>query len=288
MKIRILLILAVLSFVSCQKKEIVFTENPSLHQPKVLSFNELMATNPFITPSGKTIIKALAYGDGLNFTWKANHGSFSGNDSVVEYSNSTIGDDTIICEVKDKYGKVLSKQIKITVTTDLIFSSLFASDTLMPLNYQTTLTATASGEDITYSWSANEGNIAGSGTQVTFTAPHTGDFEITCTVKDKYNNSVIKKITLTASNQLIFKSLTANPETIHLNENSTVNAVAYGEELTYTWSARTPSGFIPPIYGSGSSIMTTICHAESFIVTCIIKDKFNNAIEKNIRINVIE
>ena len=180
---------------------------------------------------------------------------------------------------------MLSKQIIITVTSELMFTSLSASDTLMPLNYPTTLTATASGEDITYLWSVSEGSIVGSGTQVTFTAPHTGDFEVTCTVKDKYEQTVTKKLTLTATTSLIFKSLTADPGTIHPNEKTLITATAFGDGLSYTWTANNPYVVIS---GSGASVYATICHVQSFIVYCKVKDSANNEIEKSININVIQ
>jgi hypothetical protein len=281
----IFILLIFLSLYSCQKKEIVFTENPSLHHPKVLTFTELSANNPVITPSGKTIINAIAYGDSLKYLWKAKNGSITGNGSEVEYVNPVIGVDTITCEVSDKYGKMLSKQLTITVTSDLVFSSLTASDTLMPLNYQTMLTATASGEGITYLWFVSEGSINGNGAQATFTAPHTGNFEVTCIVKDKYDQTITKKLTLTATNNLIFKSLTAVPQTIHVLENSLITATAFGEGLTYTWTA---SNAFVTFTGSGSSVYATICHRESFTVYCKVKDNSNNEIEKSILITVID
>lgn len=79
------------------------------------------------------------------------------------------------------------------------FSSLSAENTTIPIGGTAKITASASGENLTYSWSASQGDILGSGSQITYGASNccAGENEITCTVKDGNNNSDTKKITIT-------------------------------------------------------------------------------------------
>ena len=269
---------------SCNKKEIVFDTNPSIYHPKSLIFHALTATNPYITPSTKTFIRANAVGVNLTYTWSASHGIIEGNGSEIQYSDTVLGTNTVYCEVKDKFNKVQSNHVAITITNELMFSALSATDTLMPLNFTDTITATASGEDITYNWLASEGNISGSGTKVTFTPPqYEGNFTLTCTVTDKYNHSNSKNLVLTTTNDLIFKSLIASPDSIVPNEISVVTAVAYGQGLSYHWESDVPT---VTILGSGPSVTATLCHNQSFVITCNITDALSNPIAKSITIKM--
>lgn len=280
-KYNIILLIFFLSIISCQK-EIKFDKNPSIYHAKTLIFSSLEVTNPVITSSTKTLIKAIAEGEELTYTWSARRGTIEGSGIEIQYSDTIIGIDTITCDVKDKSGKIISRQVTVTVSNDLIFSSLSASDTLLPLSLADTLIATASGEDITYSWSATGGTISGNGAKVTFTPSSYGDITVTCTVTDKYNREVTKTIILTVTNQLIFKSLTASPSEIHPNEPSVITAVAYGEGLTYSWTQYPP---VAQLYGSGSQVTTTICHNQNIVITCTVKD-INN-VQKTKSVTVI-
>jgi hypothetical protein len=63
----------------------------------------------------------------------------------------------------------------------------------MKVNGLLTFTADASGDGITYHWSATYGTFVGSGATVNWTVCHSATFVITCEVKDSAGNSVKKQ-----------------------------------------------------------------------------------------------
>jgi hypothetical protein len=268
---------------SCNKKEIIFDQNPSTVHKKTLIFSGLTAVNNFIAPLDSTTIKAEVSGDELVYTWKVSRGIISGNGYEIKFSDTITGVDTVTCEVKDKYGKVSSKNVIINVTNDFVFSRLSASDTLLPLNLTDTLTAIATGEEITYTWTATRGTIMGSGNKVTFSPSGYGDCNIKCVVTNKDNNTITKNLTLTVTNQIIFKSLVASPDIIAPNELTLISALAYGNNLSYTWSKDVS---LVTLSGSGSSIHATLCHSQTFVVTCKIIDNAGSEKTKSVTIKM--
>ncbi|PLX07510.1 MAG: hypothetical protein C0596_11305 [Marinilabiliales bacterium] len=79
---------------------------------------------------------------------------------------------------------------------DLIYTSLTADKDSIDVGETITFYATASGDKITYFWTASAGVLLGSGNEVTFTPSPCifGDILITCTVEDKYENSLTKDV----------------------------------------------------------------------------------------------
>jgi len=76
-------------------------------------------------------------------------------------------------------------------------------------------------------------------------------------------------------------SLVAQDTVLPINGITTVAASATGSGLTYNWTASYGS-FI----GSGSSVKWTVCHADTFTITCVVKDNKGNSASKVIAINV--
>jgi hypothetical protein len=78
------------------------------------------------------------------------------------------------------------------------FVSLVASDSVIAVNDATTLTATATGDGLTYTWTCDFGSFIpnGSGVNSTigWTVCHADNFTIHCTIKDRNNNSETKDI----------------------------------------------------------------------------------------------
>jgi len=79
-------------------------------------------------------------------------------------------------------------------TSTLKFENLVANDTVLKVNAITTVTANATGEGLSYKWTASYGTFIGSGSKVQWTVCHSDRFSITCEVKDKSNNSQSKTI----------------------------------------------------------------------------------------------
>lgn len=76
----------------------------------------------------------------------------------------------------------------------LEFVSLTASDTNIFVNGLTTLTATATGDGLTYTWTYLYGQIIGSGATVQWTVCHADIFDVTCTIKDSHDSVKQKSI----------------------------------------------------------------------------------------------
>ncbi len=78
----------------------------------------------------------------------------------------------------------------------LVFESLVAENDTIISGETVKITATATGKDLKYNWSANTGSILGSGHQVDLaTTPCVPEeITVTCTVKDAYNQSDTKTV----------------------------------------------------------------------------------------------
>jgi hypothetical protein len=83
-----------------------------------------------------------------------------------------------------------------TPTVPLVFNSLEVSDSVMTVNGILTCTASATGDGISYHWSATYGSFVGSGSTVSWTVCHADNFVITCEVKDSAGNSAKKQRTV--------------------------------------------------------------------------------------------
>jgi hypothetical protein len=82
----------------------------------------------------------------------------------------------------------------------LKYSSLSAADTVIKVNDITSITATATGEGLTYKWTASYGTFIGNGATVQWTVCHQARFTISCLVTDQYNHSETKSIIVRSHN----------------------------------------------------------------------------------------
>lgn len=78
--------------------------------------------------------------------------------------------------------------------TPFKYISLVAQDTLMALTDINTIIATATGDGLSYHWTASYGNFIGSGSSVQWTVCHEDKFRITCEVRDQYGHSESKDV----------------------------------------------------------------------------------------------
>lgn len=74
------------------------------------------------------------------------------------------------------------------------FTGLVSNDTVIKVNEVATITANATGEGLTYTWTCDFGTFIGSGNTVQWTVCHADNFTINCTVTDKNSNSASKAI----------------------------------------------------------------------------------------------
>jgi hypothetical protein len=81
----------------------------------------------------------------------------------------------------------------------LNYASLTATDTLIAINGQTTLTANATGSGLTYRWwYESYGTILGSGKSVIYSVCHAGKFLVYCEVTDATGNNQTRSIYINA------------------------------------------------------------------------------------------
>ena len=77
---------------------------------------------------------------------------------------------------------------------DFKFVSLVAADTVMTVNAVTTITANATGQGLSYKWTAEYGTFIGSGNSVQWTVCHSDKFKITCEITDEANHTESKDV----------------------------------------------------------------------------------------------
>jgi hypothetical protein len=80
------------------------------------------------------------------------------------------------------------------------FTNLSISDTSMKVNEITTVTANATGTNLSYHWTASYGTFIGSGAKVQWTVCHSDIFTITCEVSDDNGNKESKTVSIAVRN----------------------------------------------------------------------------------------
>ena len=80
------------------------------------------------------------------------------------------------------------------------FTNLTVSDTSMKVNEIATVTATATGTNLTYHWTASYGTFIGSGYKVQWTVCHADIFTITCEVSDGNGNKESRTVSIAVRN----------------------------------------------------------------------------------------
>lgn len=78
--------------------------------------------------------------------------------------------------------------------TPFTYTSLTSADSTIVINGTTKVTAVATGDELSYTWTYNAGAVIGSGACVDYTVCHAGTFKVNCEVTDKYGNTDIKYV----------------------------------------------------------------------------------------------
>lgn len=76
----------------------------------------------------------------------------------------------------------------------LEYKSLIAQDTIMSITDINTIAANATGDGLSFHWTASYGNFIGSGSTVQWTVCHADKFRITCEVRDQYGHTESKDV----------------------------------------------------------------------------------------------
>jgi hypothetical protein len=142
------------------------------------------------------------------------------------------------------------------------------------------------GSELSYSWSADGGNISGTGPEVIWTAPEeVGMYDITVVVVDNVSLSATRSIALTASNgpppnienlivtaeQYLRKTTTGY--NVAQTYNYTIKCIASGNgTLSYNWSCTGGN-----ISGGGSNITWTAPNTEVDVTVTVTVKVFDGA-----------
>ena len=115
--------------------------------------------------------------DDLTYNWSADAGEFYGSGPVVTWKTpSVLGSYRINVAVTDGWGGEASSHLDVAVETNHAPVINYLNSELMTVNYgnSTTITCGASdpdGNELSYEWSAAEGEISGEGNSIVWTAP---------------------------------------------------------------------------------------------------------------------
>lgn len=154
----------------------------------------VLATEGEINPGGTAQLECTATDpdeDELSYTWSADGGTISGSGANVAWTApDELGTYTVTIEVSDG-DDVVTDQLTIPVVepnNPPVMESLTTDCPRVKKAGTATITCEASdpdGDELTYTWSAERGNISGEGSIVTWVAPNEyGTFTITVTVTD--------------------------------------------------------------------------------------------------------
>ncbi len=127
--------------------------------------------------------------DELIYDWSASAGEITGEGATVNWTApDSAGSYKVTVTVTDPRGGEVVSHVTIRVGSPPIITSLVAAaDWITPSDsVQVTCDATdPDGDELTYQWTATAGNISGTGSAVSWTAPQeAGIYDITVVVKD--------------------------------------------------------------------------------------------------------
>lgn len=154
----------------------------------------VLATEGEIYPGATAQIECTASDpneDELSYSWSADGGTISGSSATVSWTApDELGAYTVTVEVSDGDDIAIS-QLTIPVVelnNPPVIDNLTTDCPRVKKAGTATITCEASdpdGDELTYTWSAERGNISGEGAIVTWVAPNEyGDYLITVTVSD--------------------------------------------------------------------------------------------------------
>jgi hypothetical protein len=158
---------------------------------------------------------------------------------------------------------------------------LAAATELIVLEGSTQIYATATdrdGDDLTYIWSADGGELSGDGPEVTWTAPGTaGTYTIQMQVNDGTGDPVTGEIMIIVAEFVntapVISEMKAEPRKIDRGGTSAIECLATDEdnddnELTFAWASQAGT-----VEGDGPAVEWTAPQTEgNYYITCLVSD----------------
>ena len=275
------------------------------HQPAITS---LEAEPARVLPSGSCQIACNASdsdGDELSYDWSASGGELNGEGAVVTWTApDSAGFYHVTVTVTDGGGGEVMSQVTITVRANNppYISSLVAdADWTTPSgSLQVTCNATdPDGDELSYEWSASEGNITGTGSEVIWTAPdEVGIYHVTVVVTDGHGEEDTRLVYLSAATgtPLIIEDLIVTAEHKYLKETTAGYKVGKTKEYDIECIASNTSGELVyewscdggEISGEGSMITWTAPDVSIEVtVTVVVTDVADSIVGKSIILDVV-
>ena len=285
---------------------------PANHQPAITSLKSILEA---VYPSGSCEIECVASdedGDELSYEWLAGKGHIDGDGAIVVWTApESEGIYNIMVKVTDGNDGEASDSITISVRDNrppAIASVIADMDWVKPSN-SCQLKCEAEdpdGDELSYEWSADGGDISGTGSVVTWTAPDAaGLYNITVVVIDGHGEEETRMLTVSVALNPppVIESLIVTPKGHeYLKEDDggykvgrtmscDIECVAFdpnGDELSYEWLASGDEIDGGEISGEGSMITWTAPDmAGEVTVTVTASDAAGSMVSKSIVFTVV-
>jgi hypothetical protein len=275
------------------------------HRPAITS---LEAEPERVLPSGSCQIVCTALdrdSDGLSYNWSASGGEVNGEgDTITWTAPHSAGSYNVTVTVTDGRGGEVTKQVTITVRANKppeINSVIADADWTTPSgNLQVTCDASdTDGDELSYEWATDGGDISGIGAAVTWTAPEeVGIYHVTVVVRDGHGEKDTRSVPLSVATGTppIIEDLIVTAEHKYLK--TTTDGYKVGKtkeydieciasntsgELVYEWSCDGGG-----ISGEGSRITWTAPNVSIEVtVTVVVTDVADNSVSKSVILNVV-
>lgn len=175
--------------------------------------------------------------DELSYTWSASGGGITGEGAMVAWTApDSAGSYTITATVTDDHGASVTKQVTVTARDNkppTINSLTGDADWTTPSGkVQVTCNAAdPDGDELTYAWLTDEGDISGTGAAVTWTAPEAGNHFVMVMITDGYGGSAMSWVGINVGPPI----QAANTE-LHQAQTAIIAAMAEAESDNITWS----------------------------------------------------
>jgi hypothetical protein len=188
-----------------------------------LAISSLKAEADWIAPMDSLNVTCNAtapHGDELSYNWSASGGKITGEGAMVTWTAPvSSGSYNVTVTVTDSRGDEVTDYVTITVMANSppTITSLIANARWTPPSGTIQVTCTASdpdGDKLSYEWTADEGDISGTGAVVNWTAPQEiGAYNVTVVVKDGYGGEATEKLSLSVNlgTPPTIESLTVTP-----------------------------------------------------------------------------
>ena len=225
------------------------------------------------------------------YTWTAGSGTISGLGAEVYWrAPASTGTYTIGCEVSDGEGGTDYRPVNVAVRNNAPpqVSLISASPQEISAFTNSLITCLASDPDsdpLSYTWTAASGTLAGTGSDVVWTAPvSTGLYTINCVVSDAFSG-VSTSVVVNVNNPPVINSLTADPDFISPLAISTLTCSASDPDtpvLFYLWTASSGT-----VIGTGYQVRWQApVSSGAYVVNCEVSDGGSGSVDQNVNLSV--